>query len=143
MNYKQLVEALTSQMAKHKMVKESIYALRWEVNEIAKPGRKYFLSALIPTTATVSDPQISYGFQLVVMDIISKTENNKLQIQSDCVGILNDFYNWISDENEFVLSEEPVITVFEENFSDFCAGAGMEFNIAIDNTGSCLLPFNL
>jgi len=141
MTYKELVDTIVSKMASHKMVNESIYAVRWEVNEITKGGRKYFLSVLIPTTSTVTETQINFGFQLVVMDIISKTENNKLQIQSDCVGILNDYYNFLVNDDEFVITVVPSITVFEENFSDFCAGAGMELNIAIDNTGSCDLPF--
>jgi len=141
MTYKELVDIVVNKMLTHKLVNESIYATRWEVNEHAKPGRKYFLSVLVPISSTLTEAQINYSFQLVVMDVISKTENNKLQIQSDCAGILNDFYNYLAQTDELVVSAVPAITMFEENFGDFCAGAAMELNLAVDNTGSCNLPF--
>ena len=142
MTYKQIVDTIVAKMATHKMVKESIYSLRWEVNELAKPGRKYFLSVLVPTTSTNEGELINTGFQLIVMDIISKTENNKLQIQSDSMGIIQDFYNFIKNDDTIAKLPTVTLTVFEENFGDFCAGAGMEFTVQVPNSGSCDLPFN-
>jgi len=142
MKYKKLVEEILKQCLDHRMVAEAIYTTEAKVNELAKVGRKYFLCALIPSSSPSTTNTVNYGFTLVCMDVISKTEDNTLQIQSDCIGILTDLISEIKFKEELDLINDPVFNVFQENYGDFCAGAAIDLQFEVPSTGACDLPFN-
>jgi len=142
MTYIELVNKILETTASHKMVNESIYTSVAKINEMAKPGRKYFLCALISGSSPILENVINYSFTLICMDIISKTENNILQIQSDCIGVLNDIFAKLNFDDDIPIINQPNIIPFEENYGDFCAGAAIDIIIEVDAQGACLLPFN-
>jgi hypothetical protein len=126
------------------MVKEFVYCQPAMINEVAKPGRNYFLITCSPITSNLGTEVVSRTFTFMCMDVIDKTTFNKLQIQSDAEGILNDVVNKIkfAYEDTIGISAVQECTLFEENFGDFCAGCSMTITFETDNTGSCDLPFN-
>jgi len=141
MTYKELVEKLLSVLASHNLVNETMYGLPYNVNEFAAVGRKYILAVLVPTTSPTTSETIAFGFTLTTMDVISKTEDNRLQIQSDCIKVLADFIRQVNENEDFDLVGPPSITAFQENFSDYCAGASMDIQILIPFEDICITPF--
>lgn len=141
MTYKELVDDLLNVATSHKMVKEAIYSLNWEVNESIKPGRNYFLIVIVPITTAVGENLINRGFTIMCMDILSKNINNKLQIQSDCESILVEIINYIKDNRDYDIINEKNLTVFQENFGDFCAGAQVDLIIEGSIDSLCGAPF--
>jgi hypothetical protein len=143
MTLKELVDDFEKLCLSHKQVKEFVYCQPALVNEQAKAGRKYFLIVMAPSTTVLGSEIIARSFNITCMDIIDKTTNNKLQIQSDCEGILNDLVNFLKfQDTEVSVNVSQELSLFEENWGDFCAGASMVLTFETDNTGSCDLPFN-
>ena len=155
MNYKDVVNRIQESVEKHKMlvdfgygqvsdIKTRAQGTEGEVNDADYPY--LFLN---PTQHTRTQQQITYNFNMIVMDMAREEEaheyQNSLNIQSDCIQYIDDIvarlYYFYKDQPE--VSMDLNYTPFYERFQDNLAGATATLSITVPNgINECIAPFN-
>ena len=154
MNYKDVVNRIQESVEKHKMlvdfgygqvsdIKTRAQGTEGEVNDADYPY--LFLN---PTQHVRTQQQITYNFNMIVMDMAREEEaheyQNFLNIQSDCIQYIDDvvarLYYFYKDKPE--VSMDLNYTPFYERFQDDLAGATATLSIVVPNSiNECIAPF--
>ena len=134
-----------------------VYDLNLEVME------KFPLMHVNPTSVTTGDSQLTYNFQVFIMDMVSEksdwqtkqhsvltklvnTENNEqevfnqtLQICTDIIGMLRhssrQSLNGVNDINEPIYFTQDQFTIepFQERFDNLCCGYVFNIGVLVQN----------
>ena len=155
MNYKDVVNRIQTIVEDHKMlvdfgygqvsdIKTRAQGTEGEVNDADYPY--LFLN---PTQHVRTQQQITYNFNMIVMDMAREEEaheyQNFLNIQSDSIQYIDDvvarLYYFYKDKPE--VSMDLNYTPFYERFQDDLAGATATLSIVVPNSiNECIAPFN-
>ena len=113
---------------------------------------KYPALHLTPTTTSISDQTIEYGFEVIVFDRYDN-ENNKMVNEAICLSdsllILQDLCKELTDGRYFI-NEDTLINLglpiqaspFIDTKPDICSGWSTSFSISTPNEASaCLIPY--
>jgi hypothetical protein len=113
------------------------------------------IAHLIIDTVTVSSGQMTYGCNLLVMDVVRliqqvadstgnynvtnesyKTNSNIIDVYSSTLSTTNDIWSYVF-RNPTALSyniyDDAVITPFDDRFDNALAGMSMVFNVVVGN----------
>ena len=106
-------------------------------------------------TASFSKGQISYRFQLIVMDLVNKDENNEEEVLSDMLQIIGDVLSvlinsdydsdFVDFRNEVRISESISCEPFTERFDNEVTGWTATVDIAVQFDSSACgssVPFS-
>ena len=155
MNYKDVVNRIQEIVEDHKMLVDFGYGqvsdlkTRSTGTEGEPDGADYPYLFLNPTQHVRTQQQITYNFNMIVMDMAREEEaheyQNFLNIQSDCIQYIDDvvarLYYYYKDKPE--VSMDLNYTPFYERFQDDLAGATATLSITVPNSiNECIAPFN-
>ena len=154
MNYKDVVNRIQEIVEDHKMLVDFGYGqvsdikTRAQGTEGETDGADYPYLFLNPTQHVRTQQQITYNFNMIVMDMAREEEaheyQNSLNIQSDCIQYIDDIvarlYYYYKDQPE--VSMDLNYTPFYERFQDNLAGATATLSITVPNgINECIAPF--
>lgn len=81
----------------------------------------------------------SYSIYLYYIDRLSEDKSNWKEIKTTAEQALNSIINYAADKLGDV-DDGYIITYFEQQFADNCAGAWVNFNLEVSNVlGKCLI----
>ena len=155
MNYKDVVNRIQTIVEDHKMLVDFGYGqvsdikTRAQGTEGEADGADYPYLFLNPTQHVRTQQQITYNFNMIVMDMAREEEaheyQNFLNIQSDSIQYIDDvvarLYYFYKDKPE--VSMDLNYTPFYERFQDDLAGATATLSITVPNSiNECIAPFN-
>ncbi len=155
MNYKDVVDRIRQVVFDHNMLVDFGYGqlsdikTRSEGPEGEAQGADYPYLFLNPTQHQRTETQITYNFNMIVMDMAREEEGdvyqNFLAIQSNCIQYIDDvvarlYYHYQDKpEIQFNFSYTP----FYERFQDNLAGATANIQIIVPtNIDNCIAPFD-
>ncbi len=153
MNYKELVDRIRQVVFDHKMLVDFGYGQISDIKvrsegEGEESGADYPYCFLNPQPHVRTETEITYNFNMIVMDMAREEEGDEYQnflaIQSDCIQYIDDIiarlYYHYTDQPQvsFNLSYTP----FYERFQDDLAGATANLAITVPtNINDCITPF--
>ena len=154
MNYKDVVNRIQESVERHKMLIDFGYGQVSDIKTRSEGGGElegadYPYLFLNPTAHQRTQQQITYNFNMIVMDMAREEEahnyQNFLNIQSDCIQYIDDIvarlYYHYQDKPE--VSMDLTYTPFYERFQDDLAGATATLSITVPNSiNECIAPFN-
>ena len=154
MNYKDVVNRIQTIVEDHKMLVDFGYGQVSDIKTRAQgiegeaEGADYPYLFLNPTQHVRTQQQITYNFNMIVMDMAREEEEhvyqNFLNIQSDAIQYIDDvvarLYYYYKDKPE--VSMDLNYTPFYERFQDDLAGATATLSITVPNSiNECIAPF--
>ena len=153
MNYNDVVNRIQEIVEDHNMLVDFGYGQVSDIKTRAESGgdandADYPYLFLNPTQHQRTQQQITYNFNMIVMDMAREEEGdvyqNFLNIQSDCIQYIDDvvarLYYHYTDKPE--VSMELNYTPFYERFQDNLAGATATLSIVVPNSiNECIAPF--
>ena len=77
------------------------------------------------------------------IDRLTDTEDNKIEIQTNSVNVINDIFNKLSEINGIYVTMPLQFTFFTEKFADLTCGAYANFSIQFINNENCCNNFEL
>jgi hypothetical protein len=82
------------------------------------------------------------SLEIYCFDIIQKDRANINVILSDCHLILNDFYVWFTDSNDYSIDimASPTMRPLNNDLLDYAAGWVMTVTCTISNYTDCQVP---
>jgi hypothetical protein len=156
MNYKDVVDRIRQVVFDHKMLVDFGYGQISDIKTRAQGDgldgdvndADYPYCFLNPQPHVRTETQITYNFNMILMDMAREEEGddyqNFLAIQSDCIQYIDDIvarlYYYYKDQPEvqFNYSYNP----FYERFQDQLAGATANLSIIVPtNINDCISPF--
>ena len=155
MTYKDVVDRIKEITFDHKMLVDFGYGQISDIKTRAEGSdgdvndADYPYLFLNPSAHVRTQTQITYNFNMVVMDMAREEEGdpyqNFLAIQSDCIQYIDDviarLYFHYTDQPE--VSFDLSYTPFYERFQDDLAGATANLSITVPtNINDCISPFN-
>ena len=157
MNYKDVVDRIRQVVFDHKMLVDFGYGQLSDIKTRAQGDgldgdtndADYPYCFLNPQPHVRTETQITYNFNMILMDMAREEEGddyqNFLAIQSDCIQYIDDivarlYYHYKDQpEVQFNYSYNP----FYERFQDQLAGATANLSIIVPtNINDCIAPFN-
>ena len=104
-----------------------------------KPNVKYAAVNIDITQSTRNDNLTSYNVYLYYVDRLKEDKSNWKEIKTVGEQVLSSIINYAARDLGDV-DDGWTITFFEQQFSDFCAGAYVNFNLEVPNVlGDCLI----
>ena len=154
MNYKELVDRIRQVVFDHKMLVDFGYGQISDIKvrsegEGEESGADYPYCFLNPQPHVRTETEITYNFNMIVMDMAREEEGDEYQnflaIQSDCIQYIDDIiarlYYHYTDKPQ--VSFNLNYTPFYERFQDDLAGATANLAITVPtNINDCISPFN-
>ena len=154
MNYRDVVDRIRQVVFDHNMLVDFGYGQLSDIKtrsegEGEQDGADYPYLFLNPTQHQRSETQITYNFNMIVMDMAREEEGdvyqNFLGIQSDCIQYIDDvvarLYYHYKDKPEIQFNYS--YTPFYERFQDQLAGATANIQIIVPtNIDNCIAPFD-
>lgn len=154
MNYKELVDRIRQVVFDHKMLVDFGYGQISDIKvrsegEGEDSGADYPYCFLNPQPHVRTQTEITYNFNMIVMDMAREEEGDEYQnflaIQSDCMQYIDDIiarlYYHYTDKPE--VSFDLNYTPFYERFQDDLAGATANLAITVPtNINDCITPFD-
>jgi len=156
MNYKDVVDRIRQVVFDHKMLVDFGYGQLSDIKTRAQGDgldgdtndADYPYCFLNPQPHVRTETQITYNFNMILMDMAREEEGddyqNFLAIQSDCIQYIDDivarlYYHYKDQpEVQFNYSYNP----FYERFQDQLAGATANLSIIVPtNINDCITPF--
>ena len=154
MTYFELVKKIQQICEDHKQVQSYGYGVLSNIeNPLVHDDRRYPYVFLNPTNHTMATGQITYNFNMIVMDLASddyrdnftswKKEDLVLRAQSDMILIVNDILGYLEyelDPNQPGVELGISITPFEEKHYDSVAGVTATIKLILPNRLSACEP---
>tara|TARA_R110002020_G_scaffold17386_5_gene61144 strand:- start:3196 stop:3693 length:498 start_codon:yes stop_codon:yes gene_type:complete len=125
-----------------------------DIFEVDLVETTYPLMHVSTNTATFSSGQINHSFQLVVMDLVNKDENNEEEVLSDMLQVIGDVLsvllnsdydtNYTDFRHEIRVEENITCEPFTERFDNEVTGWTADVNIVVQfDAAACtsLVPF--
>lgn len=155
MNYKEIVDRIRQVVFDHKMLVDFGYGQISDIKTRSEgegvgeaQGADYPYCFLNPQAHQRTETQITYNFNMILMDMAREEEGddyqNFLAIQSDCIQYIDDIvarlYYYYKDQPEIQFNYS--YTPFYERFQDDLAGATANIQIVVPtNINECIAPF--
>ena len=125
-----------------------------DIFEVDLVETTYPLMHVSTNTATFTSGQIEYTFQVVVMDLVNKDENNEEEVLSDMLQVIGDVLsvllnsdfdtNYTDFRHEIRIEESITCEPFTERFDNEVTGWTADVNIVVQfDAAACtsLVPF--
>ena len=144
MTYKDVLDDLFDIISRHKMIQTVGYGPLSDI-KVPKDGAEtnYPYAFIRPTNYTIGKNQMTYRFDLIMMEMCNDTDEEIIKAQSDCHQYLKDilaelYYNM--EKYDFSLNNS--ITVFQEKYDDVVSGATLQLELVVrDALDDCIAPF--
>ena len=144
MTYNDVLDDLFDIISKHKMIQTVGYGPLSDI-KVPKDGAEtnYPYAFLRPTNHTIGKNQMTYRFDLIMMEMCNDTDEEIIKAQSDCQQYIKDvlahlYYHY--DKYDFNLNNS--ITVFQEKYDDVVSGATIQIEFIVrDQLNDCIAPF--
>ena len=103
-----------------------------------KPNVKYAAVNIDINQSTRNDNLSSYSVYLYYIDRLTEDKSNWMEIKTTAEQVLNSIVNYAAKIGD--VDDGWTINYFEQQFSDFCAGGYVQFNLEVPNEmGDCLI----
>lgn len=103
-----------------------------------KPNVKYASVNIDINQSTRNDNLISYSVYLYYIDRLVEDKSNWMEIKTTAEQVLNSIVNYAAEIGD--VDDGWTINYFEQQFSDYCAGGYVQFNLEVPNIlGNCLI----
>lgn len=103
-----------------------------------KPNVKYAAVNIDINQSTRNDNLISYSIYLYYVDRLVEDKSNWMEVKTTAEQVLNSIVNYAAEIGD--VDDGWTINYFEQQFSDFCAGGYVQFNLEVPNEmGDCLI----
>jgi hypothetical protein len=143
-SYQSLINKISTFYNNHLQVKKVGSDFVEQLPNFATKDEKYPLVYIAPIDATPGVEGFTTDIQLEIycMDIIQKDRANINVILSDCHLILNDFYVWFTDSNDYSIDimASPTMRPLNNDLLDYAAGWVMTVTCTISNYTDCQVP---
>jgi hypothetical protein len=126
-----------------------------DIFEVDLVETTYPLMHVATTPASFSNGQLNYSFQLIVMDLVNKDENNEEEVLSDMLQVIGDVLSlllnsdydsdYLDFRHEIQVSPSISCEPFTERFDNEVTGWTATVNIATNfNASACVgnVPLN-
>ena len=138
MNFLQILNKLEAYSLSLPYVKETKTGDIYE-NLNGAPDVKYSVVNIDINQATRNDNLLSYSVYLYYIDRLTEDKSNWKEIKTTAEQALNSIVNYASRDLGDVV-DGWVINYFEQQFSDYTAGAWVQFSLEVPNLmGDCLI----
>lgn len=144
MTYKDVLDDLFDIISRHKMIQTVGYG---PLSDLLVPKdsveTNYPYAFLQPTNHTIGKNQMTYRFNLIMMEMCEDTDDEIIRAQSNCHQYIKDilaelYYNM--EKYDFNLNNS--ITVFQEKYDDVVSGATLQLEFIVrDALNDCIAPF--
>lgn len=103
-----------------------------------KPNVKYATVNIDINQSTRNDNLITYSVYLYFVDRLVEDKSNWMEIKTTAEQVLNSIVNYAAEIGD--VDDGWTINYFEQQFSDYCAGGYVQFNLEVPNEiGDCLI----
>ena len=103
-----------------------------------KPNVKYATVNIDINQSTRNDNLISYSIYLYYIDRLTEDKSNWMEVKTTAEQVLNSIVNYAAEIGD--VDDRWTINYFEQQFSDYCAGGYVQFNLEVPNVmGDCLI----
>ena len=103
-----------------------------------KPNVKYAAVNIDINQSTRNDNLISYSVYLYYVDRLTEDKSNWMEVKTTAEQVLNSIVNYAAEIGD--VDDGWTINYFEQQFSDYCAGGYVQFNLEVPNVmGDCLI----
>ena len=103
-----------------------------------KPNVKYATVNIDINQSTRNDNLTSYSVYLYYVDRLTEDKSNWMEVKTTAEQVLNSIVNYAAEIGD--VNDGWTINYFEQQFSDFCAGGYVQFNLEVPNVmGDCLI----
>ena len=103
-----------------------------------KPNVKYAAVNIDINQSTRNDNLSSYSVYLYYIDRLTEDKSNWMEIKTTAEQVLNSIVNYAAEIGD--VDDGWTINYFEQQFSDYCAGGYVQFNLEVPNVmGDCLI----
>ena len=135
MNYKELINIIEILSLNHNLV--GSFMEGQSVYNINSNDNAYPVIYLTPRPHSIGHPVSTYNFYMYYVDRLLDDETNKIDIQTAGIKAIDDILMSLDNLSDNVEVEFPLsMNVFNEKFSDNCAGTYVEVSIQIQNINS-------
>lgn len=90
-----------------------------------------------PHIGNLTNENTTFNFNIFAVDRQTEDGQNKLQVQSWAVDVLNTLLIRIEEENIGTIGDNYEIKTFSERFESICAGAFVTVSITVTNDNEC------
>ena len=103
-----------------------------------KPNVKYASVNIDINQSTRNDNLITYSVYLYYIDRLTEDKSNWIEVKTTAEQVLNSIVNYAAKIGD--VDDGWTINYFEQQFSDYCAGGYVQFNLEVPNVmGDCLI----
>ena len=103
-----------------------------------KPNVKYAAVNIDINQSTRNDNLITYSVYLYYIDRLTEDKSNWMEVKTTAEQVLNSIVNYAAEIGD--VDDGWTINYFEQQFSDYCAGGYVQFNLEVPNVmGDCLI----
>lgn len=166
-NFKTLSKDLKEIATRHKQInsfgigdlKQLNYFLQMNTDDDLDKGDnpdgkspKYPLVYVVPQTTNRDRRTITYSFNVIIADILSKDYSNEIDVWSDTLQIAEDIlaqFGYGVDSNsgnyyeKYDIQTPTQIIPFSESFDDYVSGWNLQLTIIVDSPlDRCIAPFD-
>lgn len=102
------------------------------------PNVKYASVNIDINQSTRNDNLITYSVYLYYVDRLVEDKSNWMEVKTTAEQVLNSIVNYAAEIGD--VDDGWTINYFEQQFSDYCAGGYVQFNLEVPNViGDCLI----
>ena len=102
------------------------------------PNVKYAAVNIDINQSTRNDNLSSYSVYLYYIDRLTEDKSNWMEVKTTAEQVLNSIVNYAAEIGD--VDDGWTINYFEQQFSDYCAGGYVQFNLEVPNViGDCLI----
>lgn len=103
-----------------------------------KPNVKYATVNIDINQSTRNGNLNSYSVYLYYIDRLTEDKSNWMEVKTTAEQVLNSIVNYAAEIGD--VDDGWTINYFEQQFSDYCAGGYVQFNLEVPNVmGNCLI----
>lgn len=142
MNLYTILNTIESIANKHKLVEQYKAG---DVYRIMNNATNTYPSVVLTADSlqTNSQDYSTLTGYIFFIDRLTDTEDNKIEIQTNSVNVINDIFNKLSEINGIYVTMPLQFTFFTEKFADLTCGAYANFSIQFVNNENCCNNFEL
>ena len=144
MTYKNVLDDFFSIIDNHLIIQTAGFG---PLSEIKVPrgthDTNYPYAFLNPSSHTLGNKQMTYRFNLIIMEMCNSDIDSVIEAQSNCLeygkDILGHFYYHL---NEYDFTLNSTVTPFKEKYDDVVSGVTLSIELIVrDALNDCIAPF--
>lgn len=143
--YKNIIEQFKDITDRHKMVNSFNSGDIYDVNfDDEKKAPVYPYVHLVPQPSQLSENEMLFTFNLIIMDLVDGEFDNHYDIQSDTLQIGQDIIFEFKGQSQTEQVIDPIgFSFFTERFNDEVSGVNLTITLSVpQNINICENPFN-